>query len=348
MLGGVRPGTHNAITDVDGVLVGQTTRDEPGWLTGVTVVVPPPGTVGGVDVRGGGPGTRETDLLDPANAVDAVDAVVLSGGSAFGLGTADGVADAAWAAGAGWPVGPGADERVPIVPAAILFDLGRAGTWRHHPGPADGASAYAVAAGGPVVVGAVGAGTGPSAGGLRGGVGTASAVLGSGTVVGALVVVNAVGSPVAADGSLLGAAWGLPGEFDELPHPAPGAADHWRAVRCTKAGAERPGRATPTLLVDTDASLTKAGCRRLATVAHDGMARALSPVHTAFDGDVVFSLATGAGPSPGPFDLLELHDAAAGCVTRAIVHALVAAESVDRSAEGGMLATSWRDALTAG
>ncbi|MBD3785048.1 MAG: P1 family peptidase, partial [Micrococcales bacterium] len=95
MLGGVRPGTHNAITDVDGVRVGQTTRDEPGWLTGVTVVVPPPGTVGGVDVRGGGPGTRETDLLDPANAVDAVDAVVLSGGSAFGLGTADGVADAA-------------------------------------------------------------------------------------------------------------------------------------------------------------------------------------------------------------------------------------------------------------
>ncbi len=136
----MRPGTHNAITDVEGVLVGHATRDEPGWLTGVSVVLPPPGTVGGVDVRGGGPGTRETDLLDPANAVDAVDAVVLAGGSAFGLAAADGVADAVWAAGRGWPVGPGPDERVPIVPSAIVFDLGRAGVWRHHPGPADGAT----------------------------------------------------------------------------------------------------------------------------------------------------------------------------------------------------------------
>ncbi|MBT9255233.1 P1 family peptidase [Phycicoccus sp. MAQZ13P-2] len=350
----MRPGTHNAITDVDGVLVGHATRDEPGWLTGVSVVLPPPGTVGGVDVRGGGPGTRETDLLDPANAVDAVDAVVLAGGSAFGLAAADGVADAVWAAGRGWPVGPGPDERVPIVPSAIVFDLGRAGVWRHHPGPADGATAHAAAASGPVVQGSVGAGTGARAGGLRGGVGTASAVLASGVTVGALVVVNAVGSPLAADGSLLGAAWALGDELGAVPAPSPAALERHlaarraevEAIRAGRAEAPRPGRATTLAVVATDAALGKAGCRRLATVAHDGMARALSPVHTAFDGDTVFTLATGARPAPDPFDLVELHDAAAGCVTRAIVHALLAADSVDRCGDGGMAALSWRDALT--
>ncbi|MGG5259412.1 P1 family peptidase [Phycicoccus avicenniae] len=342
----MRPGPHNAITDVPGVRVGQVTRDEPGWLTGVSVVVPPPGTVGGVDVRGGGPGTRETDLLDPANAVDAVDAVVLSGGSAFGLGTADGVADAAWAAGAGWPVGPGADERVPIVPAAILFDLGRAGTWRHHPGPADGASAYAVAVDGPVTCGAVGAGTGARAGGLRGGVGTASAVLDSGQTVGVLVAVNAVGSPVGADGALLGAQWGLDGEFADLPSPDPAAAQAYWEERRAEAEAMRAGRATTLVVVATDAALGKGGCRRLATVAHDGIARAISPVHTPFDGDTVFTLATGAGPAPVGLDLVDLHDAAARCVTRAVVRALLASTSVDRSADGGLVARSWRDALT--
>jgi putative pantetheine hydrolase len=330
------------------VLVGQVTRDEPGWLTGVSVVVPPPGTVGGVDVRGGGPGTRETDLLDPANTVDAVDAVVLSGGSAFGLGTADGVADAAWAAGRGWPVGPGADERVPIVPAAILFDLGRAGTWRHHPGPAEGAAAYSTADGGPVTCGAVGAGTGARAGGLHGGVGTASAVLDSGLTVGALVAVNAVGSPVAPDGTLLGAAWGLDDEFADLPTPDPAAARAYWAARREEAEAMRAGRATTLVVVATDAALGKAGCRRLATVSHDGLARAVSPVHTPFDGDTVFALATGAGASPEGLDLVDLHDAAARCVTRAVVRALLASTSVDRSADGGLVAPSWRDALTIG
>ena len=128
ILGQVQPGPDDAITDIDGVLVGHCTREEPGWLTGVTVVVAPPGTVGGVDVRGGGPGTRETDLLDPRTLVDAVDAVVLAGGSAFGLAAADGVSTGLYAAGRGWPVGPGSHERVPIVPAAILFDLGRGET----------------------------------------------------------------------------------------------------------------------------------------------------------------------------------------------------------------------------
>lgn len=342
----MHPGRYNAITDVDGVLVGHTTRDEPGWLTGVTVVVPPPHTVGGVDVRGGGPGTRETDLLDPVNRVDAVDAVVLAGGSAFGLGAADGVADAAWAAGRGWPVGPGADERVPIVPAAIVFDLGRAGVWRHHPGPTDGADAYRTAAAGPVTEGPVGAGTGTRAGGLRGGVGTASFVLEGGVTVAALVVVNAAGSAVAADGTLLGAAALVEGELPELPHPHPEAAAAYWGERADEVAALRAGRATTLAVVATDATLTKAGCRRLATVAHDGMARALSPVHTELDGDTVFALATGARPQPEQLDLFELHDAAARCVTRAIARAVAAGTSVDRTADGGLATRSWRDAMT--
>ncbi|WP_299443471.1 P1 family peptidase [uncultured Phycicoccus sp.] len=342
----MRAGPHNAITDVDGVLLGHATRDAPGWLTGVTVVVPPAGTVGGVDVRGGGPGTRETDLLDPAALVDAVDAVVLAGGSAFGLAAADGVAGAAWEDGRGWPVGPGEDERVPIVPGAILFDLGRGGHWRHHPGPDDGASAYRAATGGPVAEGSVGAGTGARTGGLRGGVGTASAVLDSGVTVAALVVVNAAGEAVGADGTLLGLGWALGDELGEVPRPDPEAVAAYVEQRRAEAEALRAGRATTLAVVATDASLDKAGCRRLATVCHDGMARGLSPVHTAVDGDTVFTLATGARPAPEGVDLFGLHDAAARCVTRAITRALLAATSVDRSADGGLVAPTWRDALT--
>ncbi len=338
------PGPHNAITDVDGLRVGHTTRDEPGWLTGVTVVVPPPGTTGGVDVRGGGPGTRETDLLDPRNRVDAVDAVVLAGGSAFGLAAADGVAAEVYASGLGWPVGP-PPQRVPIVPAAILFDLGRAGSWLHHPGPQDGAQAYRRAATGDVAQGSVGAGAGAVAGGLSGGVGTASAVLPSGTTVGALVVVNSVGSPMAPDGTLLGAALARDGDLDELPTPDPTAVEaHWRA-RAAEIAALVAGTATTLAVVATDARLTKAGCQKLAGVSHDGFARAISPVHTAYDGDTVFALATGAGPAPeGPHEV-ELQTVAADCVSRAIIRAVLAAGTVDRAAAGGVLARSYREVV---
>jgi L-aminopeptidase/D-esterase-like protein len=342
----MRPGPHNAITDVPGLRVGHTTLDDEGWLTGVTVVVPPPGTCGGVDVRGGGPGTRETDLLDPRALVDAVDAVVLSGGSAFGLATADGVARAVYDAGGGWPVLPEPGARVPIVPAAILFDLGRGGAWLHHPGAEHGATAHVGATPGPVVQGSVGAGTGCRAGGLRGGLGSASAVLSGGTTVGAVVAVNAIGSPVAPDGSLLGARWGLGDEFVDLPAPDRELVTaHW-AARAAEAEAMRAGAATTIAVVATDATLAKAGCQKLAGVAHDGMARAIAPVHTPYDGDTVFALATGARPAPDGFDLLELHDAAAGCVSRAVAHAMLAASSVDRSSEGGLVALGWLDALT--
>jgi L-aminopeptidase/D-esterase-like protein len=338
----VQPGPDDAITDVAGVLVGHATRDEPGWLTGVTVVVPPPGTVGGVDVRGGGPGTRETDLLDPGTLVDAVDAVVLAGGSAFGLAAADGVAAEAYAGGRGWPVGEHPHERVPIVPAAILFDLGRGGGWLHHPGPADGAAAYLAARAGPVAQGGVGAGTGARAGGLRGGVGTASLLLGSGVSVGALVVVNAVGEPFGVDGRLLAAH--LAGD-ETLPTPDAARLAAHRVERALHAAALRAGTATTLAVVATDAALTKAGCRTLAGVAHDGFARALSPVHTAYDGDTVFALSTGARAAVTGPDAVELQTAAANCVAIAIVRAVLATTSVDRTADGGVALPSYREAI---
>ena len=159
-----------------GIRVGQAERIGDGWLTGTTVVLPPDGgAVAGVDVRGGGPGTRETDALDPRNVVDRVHAVVLTGGSALGLASVDGVVQRLLDAGVGFPVG-GPGEVVPIVPAAVVFDLGRGGVWRHHPDAALGAAAHD-AASTEVREGVVGAGTGTRVGGLKGGVGTASARL---------------------------------------------------------------------------------------------------------------------------------------------------------------------------
>lgn len=345
MPGPAQPGPLDAITDVPGVRVGHETRDEPGWLTGVTVVVPPVGTVAGVDVRGGGPGTRETDLLDPRHVVQTIDAVVLAGGSAYGLAAADGVMGALADDGRGLPVGPGEGQVVPIVPSAILFDLGRAGVWRHHPGPEDGVAACRAADDGPVAEGGVGAGTGARVGGLRGGIGTASAVLPDGTTVAALVAANAAGSALAPDGTLLAAPLLTDAERAALPRPDPDrVAEHHRRV-ADELAAMRAGTATTLAVVATDATLDKAGCGMLARVAHDGFARALSPVHTAMDGDTVFALATGERPAPDPFALVTLQTEAARCVSRAIAHAVLAATSVDRTADGGTRLPSYRDAI---
>ena len=191
------PGARNDLTDVSGIRVGHHHRIGRGWRTGTTVVLPPAGTVGAVDVRGGGPGTRETDALDPRNLVAHVHAVCLTGGSAYGLSAADGVM--AWLEehGVGHLVGDDPTRVVPIVPTAVLFDLGRGGQYRHRPDPSFGRAAAAAAARGrrpaPVVEGSVGAGAGASAGGAAGGVGSASAVLPDGTTVAALVAVNAAG-----------------------------------------------------------------------------------------------------------------------------------------------------------
>lgn len=346
------PGDKNSLTDVDGISVGHATKDEPGWLTGCTVVLPPAGTVCGVDVRGGGPGTRETDLLDPRNTVDQVNAIVLGGGSALGLSAADGVARDLLTRGIGWPMDEDPTHVVPIVPAAILFDLGRAGTWGNAPGPAEGSAALAAASDGPVPMGNVGAGTGAKSGGFRGGIGSASVILPGGTTVAALVACNSVGSPVdPRTGQLYAvrADVGLDGEFDGIVVPSAqqvAAARDYAGTLPWQVGGQ-PELATTIGVIATDATLTKAQCQKTAGVGHDGMARALKPIHTLMDGDTLFTLATCARPAPDQIGMVRLMEAAADCVTRAIGHALLAASSVDRTADGGMAFRSWRDAFPA-
>ena len=317
------PGPTNSLEDVAGLRVGHAQRVGPGWLTGTTVVLAsPPGAVAGVDVRGGGPGTRETDLLDPRNLVERVQAVVLSGGSAFGLASADGVMRALAQDGQGLPVGPEPGQVVPIVPAAIIFDLGRGGVFHNHPGPALGLKAYAAARrpGGAAAQGCLGAGTGAVAGGLKGGVGGASVRLPSGATVAALAVVNALGSAVDPETGLLWAApCGIAGEFDEMrrrAHPA----------EVEPGSPELPGLNTTVGVVATDAALTKAQCHKLAEAGQDGLARAIRPAHTMFDGDTVFGLSTaGEAGAAAPQALNLLLAAAADCFARAVGHAMLRA-----------------------
>ncbi len=322
-----RPGPTNSLVDVAGLSVGHVTRADEGWLTGSTVVLTgEAGAVAGVDVRGGGPGTRETDLLDPRNLVERVHAVALTGGSAFGLAVADGVMSHLEAAGVGLRVGPDGPV-VPIVPAAVVFDLGRGGDVRHRPDASFGPAACSAATSGAVAEGCVGAGTGAVAGGLKGGVGSASQVLDDGSTVAVLVVVNAVGSPYdPATGELWGARHLLPGEVT-VPIVEPDAAQRLSAAR-NMPSAPAAGQATTLVVVATDHTLTKAQCAKLAGISHDGLARALSPVHTMFDGDTAFALATGEHSAPDPVQLHALLTAAADVTTRAVVRAVLAAESV--------------------
>ncbi|MFB9432483.1 P1 family peptidase [Streptoalloteichus tenebrarius] len=327
-------GPHNAITDVPGVLVGHHHRLGAGWATGATVVLTPEGAVGGVDVRGGGPGTRETELLDPSRLVDRVHGVCLAGGSAYGLAAADGVMRWLAERGHGFPVGAEPHQVVPIVPAAVLFDL-PLGDWGNRPDAEFGYAACAAATDGPVAQGCVGAGTGATAGSLKGGVGTASAVLPDGSVVGAVLAVNAFGEVVDPD---RGTPWawelGLPGEFGLR---APAAEDLARAKE--RLVSVRQPMNTVIGVVATDAALSKAECRRVATVAQDGLARAIRPAHSLFDGDTLFAVSTGrrelghdadayasAASRAGALDAVCA--AAADVVSRAVVHGLLAATTV--------------------
>lgn len=336
----VRPGPTNGLLDVPGVRVGHLTRREPGWLTGTTVVLgPAEGIVAGVDVRGGGPGTRETDLLDPRNVVERVHAICLSGGSAFGLAAADGVLTALFEDGIGLSMG-GPGEVVPLVPGAVVFDLGRGGEFGNRPDAPAGRAAYFAArdVAGALEQGAVGAGTGAKCGGFKGGVGSASAVLtsgsGDGTVVAALLVLNALGEAVdERTGELYARRFLLPGELPELgvPDAADVEAARARASQAPPQIVGQPGLATTIGVVATNATLTKAQCAKLAGIAHDGLARAVKPVHTMFDGDTFFGAATCADDGPGGLDPAGLHallDAAGDVVTRAVAHAMVAAPSV--------------------
>lgn len=314
----MRAGASNGLTDVPGVRVGHATLSGPGARSGTTVVLAPPGgAVAGADVRGAAPGTRETDLLAPTATVQRVHALTLSGGSAFGLDAASGVMARLERDGEGFPV-PGAV--VPIVPAAVVFDLGRGGDPRARPTGETGAAAYDAAHDGPVDQGSVGAGAGAVSGGLRGGVGTASAVLPTGATVAALVVLNSAGSAVdPRTGEPLGARYGLPGEFDGAAAPAA------RVAELYEGHANPLGTATTLVVVATDAALDKADCTRLAGMAHDGLARSIHPVHTIRDGDCAFGLATGTGPAPDTAGTYALQAAAADVTARAVVHALLAA-----------------------
>lgn len=317
----MRPGPRNLITDVEGLVVGNARDDA--LKSGVTVLTAPRPFTAGVHVMGGAPGTRETDLLAPDRLVQEVDALVLAGGSAFGLDAASGVAGALRAAGRGFRVG---DQNVPIVPAAILFDLTNGGDkgWTESPYSGLGKRALA-AAQSDFALGSEGAGTGAvigaARGGLKGGLGSASVVLDSGHAVGALVAVNAVGAATVGAGRHfwaapfeIGAEFGGLGAAPEFPPPdAP-------------LPLKRADTATTIAIVATDAALSQAQATRMAVAAHDGIARALVPAHTLLDGDAVFAAATGARPLGDPVaEPLALGHAAACCLARAIARGVHAA-----------------------
>src|SRR6202012_2466979 len=316
-----------------GIRVGQYHRLDPdaslgaGWACGVTVGLTPPGTVGAVDVRGGAPGTRETDLLDPANSVRYVDAVLLAGGSAFGLAAADGVMRWLEERDRGVAMKGGV---VPIVPAAVIFDL-EVGAWGNRPS-ADFGYAACEAAGTPVATGTVGAGVGACAGVLKGGLGTASTTLPSGVTVGALVAVNSAGNVV---DQATGLPW-LTYLVDELGLTTP---PDEQVAALGKLESPLSSLNTTIAVVATDAALSPAACQQVARTAHDGLARSIRPVHTPVDGDMVFALATGAvevAPSadtPAAFSpetplAPAVGAAAADCLARAVLDAVIAAESV--------------------
>jgi L-aminopeptidase/D-esterase-like protein len=311
---------------IAGFEIGHHTADGPGWLTGTTVVLARTGAVGGVDVRGGGPGTRETDLLDPSTLVEQVHAVVLTGGSAYGLAAADGVMRGLEEQGIGFPVGPEPGQVVPIVPAAVIFDLGRGGDFGHRPTADFGSRALAAATADRPQSGCVGAGTGAQCGGLKGGFGYAERRLPGAGSVAAAVAVNAAGSAV---DPATGRLWA----DHERRLPAPTADE--RAALTAAAARAAPSLATTIGVVMTDLTLTKARARKVAAVAHDGMARALRPVHSMTDGDTVFCLASGrVPPEPDPRAGLavveELLRGAAEVFAEACLDALLAAQSRGR------------------
>jgi L-aminopeptidase/D-esterase-like protein len=326
-----------SITDVSGILVGHHHRLDPdatlgsGWACGTTVVLTPPGTTGAVDVRGGAPGSRETDLLDPANSVRYVDAVVLTGGSAFGLAAADGVMR--WLEehdrGVSMPGGV-----VPIVPAAVIFDL-PVGDWQCRPTAEFGYLA-ADTAGVDTRVGNVGAGVGARAGVLKGGLGTASVELTDiGVTVGAIVVVNAGGNVADPDTGLPWLAEQI-AEFGLVPPPPDQTAAY------AQRAADPSPLNTTIAVIATDAALSKGACKRVAIAAQDALARTTRPSHTPLDGDSVFVLSTGAvevapatgsaatpaAMSPETKLVTMVGAAAADCLSRAVMVGVLAAGTV--------------------
>lgn len=308
----LKPGTRDLITDVKGILVGQAEDEDA--ATGVTVILPGTAVVMGVDVRGGAPGTRETDALDPTCLVSEFHGLVLSGGSVFGLAAADATVNWLSEKGVGLRLGPRA---IPVVPAAILYDLANGGDkdWGDQPPYAALARRACANAGESFSLGRHGAGRGATAGDAPGGIGSASYVTEDGLMVGAIVAVNSFGQAGSAAG----------GTTEVISFP--------------KAGLI--GANTTIGAVATNLALDKAGARRMAIMAHDGLARAIRPVHTPFDGDVIFTMATGMATGGKkikgrPEQILALAGAmAANCLERAIEKALVAAQDAAQEGAAG-------------
>lgn len=312
------PGERNTITDVPGILVGNAQDDT--LKSGATVLTAAAPLIASVEVMGGAPGTRETDLLAPHNMVEEVHAIALSGGSAFGLDAAAGAQDALRDARRGVRIGPAI---IPIVPGAIIFDLLNGGdkSWAQNPYRALGRAAFDAAAE-DFALGAVGAGTGALSAQHKGGLGSASLVLPSGHTVGALAAANPIGSVTCPGGRHF---WAAPleinGEFGGLgPDPRGGLIMPDPSRKSMALGRPQPGANTTIVIVATDAPLTKAECKRLAVASHDGFARAVQPAHTPHDGDLVFAASTTRGT--GGADMITLGHAAATCVARAIARAI--------------------------
>jgi L-aminopeptidase/D-esterase-like protein len=326
------PGPRNLITDIAALRVGNSA--DATLKSGVTALICDEPAVAAVQVLGGAPGTRETDLLEAHNTVERVDAIVLSGGSSFGLDAASGVQAWLREQGRGFPVGP---HRIPIVPAAILFDLMNGGdkTWGRYPPYRDLGHEAASNAMDSFQIGTAGAGTGALTFGLKGGLGSASCVLETGTTIGALVAVNAVGSVTVGETEHF---WAAPfeknGEFGGHGYPAPLPDDADRIALKMRDRA-RPAANTTIGVIATDARLSKAQARRLAISAHDGFARAIWPAHTAMDGDLVFALSTGEKPEPRDDAFIDLCAAASATMARAIARGVFAA----RPAPGDTLPT---------
>lgn len=305
---------RDTITDIDGLLVGQ--AQDATLKSGVTVLAADRPFTAAVHVMGGAPGTRETDLLAPDKTVQQVDALVLSGGSGLGLAAGDGVASALKAAGRGFDVG---GQKVPIVPGAIIFDLLAGGdhSWTQNPYPDLGRRAYADLSR-HVAEGSVGAGMGATTATLKGGLGTACMQLPGGVRVGAIVAVNALGGATVDDGPHF---WAAPWEQNAEFGGKGVATTYAGGLPATKLG---PAQNTTIAIVATDARLDKSGCLRMATAAHDGMARALVPSHTPMDGDLVFGVSHGDKSLDGERPSALSHAAAtvlARAIARGVYHA---------------------------
>ncbi len=318
------PGRRNLITDIAGLRVGNAIDHV--VKTGVTVLLCDKPTVASVHVMGGGPGTRDTDLLAPENLVEAVDAIVLSGGSAFGLDAASGAQAALRALGRGLAVG---SNLVPIVPSAILFDLKNGGDkdWGRYPPYRELGYEATGNASVDFGLGTTGAGTGALTAACKGGLGSASTIMefstGESVTVGALVAVNALGSPLVGDsGHFWAAPFELNGEFGARGFPSP-LPENARDINIKHRGTQSTNVNTTIAIIATDAKLSKSQAKRLAIAAHDGFARAIWPSHTPLDGDLIFALATGkSDESPGLDDQIDLSAIAASTMSRAIARGI--------------------------